>query len=147
MHQGPDKKGELSDMEYLRESNDSLILFLDDSAERAATFCAKMAPSEQRRTIWCTTADEAMTTLQDYHNRLNLLFLDHDLGVEEQRFKSPDSGMEVIRYIEKNHHIAESLRDNSCRVVIHTHNPSAGKIMVERLRGLGISTIWNPFGM
>jgi hypothetical protein len=128
-------------------SNAGMILFLDDAAERAAKFCERMNTNDQRRTIWCKSAEEAIITIRDYHDSLTLMFLDHDLGVEEQNFKSPESGMEVVRYLEKNLLVTKSLLNNKCRVVVHSWNSPAAKIMVERLTELGFSTIHKPFGM
>jgi hypothetical protein len=131
----------------ISSSNEGMILFLDDAAERAAKFCEKLNSVEQSRTIWCKSSEEAIITIRDYHDRLTLMFLDHDLGVGEQNFKSPESGMEVIRYLEKNLLVTKSLLHNKCRIVVHTHNPPAGKIMLERLQDLGFSVVWTPFGM
>jgi len=131
----------------ISSSNEGMILFLDDAAERAAKFCEKLNSAEQSRTIWCKSAEEAIITIRDYHDRLTLMFLDHDLGVGEQNFKSPESGMEVIRYLEKNLLVTKSLLHNKCRIVIHSWNPPAARIMLERLRNLGFSTNYTPFGM
>lgn len=124
-----------------------MILFLDNMPERAAKFCERMSPEDQRRAIWCKTAEEAIITIRDYHDSLNLMFLDHDLGIEDQNFKSPESGMEVVRYLEKNKLISKSLLNNNCKIVVHSWNIPAAKIMVERLREIGFSTMHRPFGM
>lgn len=131
----------------ISSSNEGMILFLDDSAERAAKFCEKLNSSEQGKTIWCKSAEEAIITIRDYHDCLMIMFLDHDLGIEGQNFKNPESGMEVVRYLEKNLLVTKSLLHNKCRIIVHSHNPPAGKIMVERLQALGFSTRYIPFGM
>lgn len=122
-----------------------LILFLDDSPERAAIAYQRMLSNVRDRVIWCATAEEAITTLKDYVDKLEVVMLDHDLGgYKYMNSKSEESGMEVIRFLE---HFEDVGKLKKTIFVVHTHNIEAGKIMVERLKKLRIEkVIHSPFG-
>ncbi len=127
-----------------------MILFLDDSPERAAVTYQRMMPSIRDRVIWCRTVEETIKTLEDYRTVLEVVMLDHDLGQEFVNSKREDCGMEVIRFLEKFEQNEpqkfESFID--MKFIIHTWNVPAGKIMVERLQKLGIKFVQHkPFGL
>jgi len=127
-----------------------MLLFLDDSPERAAVMYQRMAPQVRERTIWCTTAEETIVVLRDYRKDLELVMLDHDLGGKQfVNSKREDCGMEVVRYLEHfNHHNPIEFEDfKTVGFIVHTHNIPAGQIMVERLKKLGINKVsFKPFG-
>lgn len=122
-----------------------MILFLDDDSNRAATAYQRMLPSKRDKTIWCTTAQEAISVLDDayYRDRLEEVHLDHDLGGEQ--FQDPNDkncGMEVIRFIES----LNSSDLQHIKFTIHTWNGAAGVEMRERLTKLGLKVVYSPFG-
>ena len=59
---------------------DSVIMFLDDDPHRAVLMFQRMNEQDRSRTFWVETAQEAIDTLRDYKERLEYVFLDHDLG-------------------------------------------------------------------
>jgi len=127
-----------------------MILFLDDDPQRAVMMYNRMTVEQKEKTIWCKTAEEAIVTLWDYRHRLDMVFLDHDLGGEQYvNTKREDCGMEVIRYLEKmNHKHPEEFENlNSTEFVVHTWNAHAGPIMVDRLKKIGLRVTYKPFGM
>lgn len=126
-----------------------MILFLDDSPERAAVAYNRMNEEESSHTIWCKTAEEAIITLRDYSDVLTKVYLDHDLGNEgeEMSVKSDGSGMEVLRWMAQNLDKVDQLRDNDCEFIVHTWNAYAGKIMKERLDNFNLKVKFIPFGM
>ena len=125
-------------------SNDAVILFLDDSPERAALMYQRMTPEDQCRTIWTKTAEEAIDVLERYSERLDLIYLDHDLEGETYVHSGrEDCGMEVIRFLEKQ----PVERYKGCRFIVHSWNISAALKMVERLKAKGYSVTQKPFGM
>jgi hypothetical protein len=123
---------------------DSVVLFLDDSPERAALMYQRMTPEVRDRTIWTQTAEEAISVLKDYYLRLELVYLDHDLGGETYVHSGrEDCGMEVIRFLEK-----QSVENyKNCSFIVHSWNISAGNKMTERLKDKGYRVQYKPFGM
>lgn len=83
------------------------------------------------------TAEEAIAALSK--NNYHVVFLDHDLGgeafVDSDR---KDTGMEVVRYLEKN-------KTDVSQIVVHSWNIVAAKEMVRRLRLAGYSVMYQPF--
>ena len=127
-----------------------MILFLDDSPERAVLAYERMPVKSREETIWCRTAEEAIVTLWDYRDRLDAVHLDHDLGGQEYVNTSrEDCGMEVVRYLEKmsRDKPEEFKKLKAARFVIHSWNDHAGPIMVERLLKIGLNVEYRPFGM
>ena len=127
-----------------------MILFLDDSAQRAVLAYERMPVADRSRTIWCATAEEAIVTLWDYRDQLTTVRLDHDLGGEEYvNTKREDCGMEVVRYLEKMSRDKpeefEKLKQAS--FIVHSWNGHAAPIMVERLTKIGLDVEYVPFGM
>lgn len=126
-----------------------MILFLDDSPERAALAYQRMNEKDRSCTIWCTTAEEAITTLWDYRKLLKLVMLDHDLGgLHDISSSRPDTGMETIRWLEKleKNDKKEFENFNEVYFIIHSWN-TAGRIMLERLNKLGLKGEYKPFGL
>ena len=127
-----------------------MILFLDDSPERAAIAYQRMLPKEREKVIWCSTAEEAICTLRDYREVLTLVTLDHDL--EGRTYVHPGSdkcGMEVVRYLEdfakKNEEEFETFK--SIEFIVHSYNEYAAPEMTKKLRDIGIKKVeWIPFG-
>lgn len=124
-----------------------MILFLDDSPERSVKMYERMTEKDRNRTIWCKSSIEAIYTLKDYCDNLETLFLDHDLGVEGQNFQSEESGMEVVRYLQKTPEVVSKLLNNDCNIIVHSWNIPAARIMLERLIKLGFRVVHIPFGM
>lgn len=127
-----------------------MILFLDDSPERAAVAYQRMSKKERDHTIWCQTAQETIITLWDYRDVLTHVFLDHDLGGETfVNTKREDCGMEVVRYLEKLHRekYDEFKKLTNTHFIVHTWNISAGEKMKKRLETIGLKVEFKPFGM
>ncbi len=124
--------------------DDKVILWLDDSPERTAVMYQRMTPRDQNRTIWTKTAAEAIDVLENYSARLNLVYLDHDLGAETYVHSGrEDCGMEVVRFLEKQ----PRERYKDCQMIVHSWNIPAGVKMTERLRAKGYYVTQKPFGM
>ena len=127
-----------------------MILFLDDNPQRAVLAYNRMPEGDRSDTIWCTTAEETIITLWDYRDQLSRVHLDHDLGGQQYvNTKRDDCGMEVVRYLEK---ISRTKPDEFSKLkdtefIVHTWNAHAGPIMVDRLKKLGLTVRYVPFGM
>ena len=117
------------------------ILFLDDSPERAALFSNRSTGTDRARTVWVRTVSEAVEALENFADTFDFICLDHDLGIEYQDSRSEESGMEVVRYLEKNQGF------KSAKVIVHTWNLPAGARMVDRLTKAGYRVYQKPFGM
>lgn len=127
-----------------------MILFLDDDPQRAVLAYNRMSEKDREHTIWCQTAEETIITLWDYRDRLTKVCLDHDLGGKQYvNTKREDCGMEIVRYLEKIHHTKpdEFEKLKAAEFIIHTWNGHAGPIMVDRLKKLGLTVRYVPFGM
>ncbi len=127
-----------------------MILFLDDSAQRAVLAYNRMSEEDRSNTIWCTTAEETIITLWDYRDQLSRVHLDHDLGGQQYvNTKREDCGMEVIRFLEKIHRTKpdEFAKLKDTEFVVHSWNNHAGPQMVERLKKIGLDVKHIPFGM
>ncbi len=123
-----------------------MILFLDKDPNRAVLAYNRMPPKDRDKTIWCKTAEEAITTLKDYD--LDKVMMEHDL--EEQQYantRSENCGMEVVRFLEKFSKTPNFQKLLRTKFIIHTWNEHAGPIMVERLHKLGLNVEHVPFGM
>lgn len=108
------------------------ILFLDDSKERTKKF-QSMYPNA----ICVETAKECIKKLDE--SAWEFLFLDHDLGdqvfVDSSR---EDTGMEVVRWIEKNVPVIK-------QIYVHTLNVPAGQSMVDKLRDAGYNALYKSW--
>jgi hypothetical protein len=124
-----------------------LILWLDASPERAAVFYSRLPENKRNCVIWTRTAKEAILTLRDYFTRLESVYLEHDLdGEMPLDTRSENSGMEVVRWIEKaNPIIQDELRRT--QFVIHSYNMYASRQMIKRLSRRGFSVEHVPFGL
>jgi len=95
-----------------------MIFFLDDDEYRVKTF-RSMFPA----TLVAWTSWEIIKMLKEYTVPLEYLFLDHDLGGEQ--FVNPErenTGSEVVRWVVANKPLVE-------RIIIHSHNEPAAKMM------------------
>lgn len=127
-----------------------MILFLDDSAQRAVLAYNRMSEEDRSNTIWCTTAEETIITLWDYRDQLDRVHLDHDLGGQQYvNTKREDCGMEVVRKLEEMSHKQpdEFAKLKDTEFIIHSWNSHAAPIMVDRLKKLGLNVKHVPFGM
>lgn len=119
-----------------------MILFLDDCPNRAAVEYQRSSKERRENTIWCRTAQEAIDVLRDYE--LEEVNMDHDLNGEYfTDLRSANSGMEVVRWLEKN--IAVRNWDKTA-FIIHSHNQAAAYFMVRKMRMLGLNVKYVPFG-
>jgi hypothetical protein len=123
-----------------------MILFLDNDPARAALMYGRMKPEDRDSTIWCRTAEEAMITLNDYAGSLTSVYLDSSLiETEYSDIRSENSGMEVVRYLEK---APAKLKIDlkSCTFTVHTWDKAAGVKMFIRLFKAGYNVKYRPFG-
>lgn len=122
---------------------DGVILFLDDDPSRAALMYQRMNSEQQKHTLWVQTAEEAIDVLKNYRERLELVFLDHDLGGRTYVHSArEDCGMEVVRFLEK-----QAPKDYTCDFIVHSWNIDAAKKMTSRLNAHGYKAVQTPFGM
>lgn len=130
----------------MTQSNEELyILFMDDCPQRAALAYTRWPEDKKGRTIWCTTAEEAIGVLKDYP--LDEVHLDHDLGGEQWvDSRREDCGMEVIRFIEKMDKKEREKKFSKTRFIVHSWNLPAGQRMTERLVGVELNAVQIPFG-
>jgi hypothetical protein len=110
-----------------------MILFLDDSLIRTKRF-QQACPS-----ALCAFTAEGIISILRGVGKVDYLFLDHDLGDETfVDSRRPDTGMEVVRWIEEN-------RPDLGVVFVHSLNPYARKEMVARLKDAGYEASEAPF--
>lgn len=122
---------------------DGVILFLDDNPNRAALMYQRMTHEQQQHTFWVTTAEEAIDVLKNYRARLELVFLDHDLGGRTYVHSArEDCGMEVVRFLEK-----QDPKTYTCDFIVHSWNIDAAVKMASRLNAHGYKAKQTPFGM
>ena len=122
-----------------------MILWLDDSPERAALAYQRMTPVARDHTIWCKEATEAISVLKDYAEVLVQAHLDHDLEGAYQNSFDKNCGMEVVRYLERlDSDELNKIKD--IHFIVHSWNPPAGREMTERIEKLGLKAIYRPFG-
>lgn len=124
--------------------DDYIIVFLDDSPERAAVLYKRMPEKDVAHVIWTKTVPETLDLLINYRERLRDVSLDHDLGgYEHMHSGSEESGMEVVRWLEH-----QNPKDyEHVKFVVHSWNIPAAIKMVERLRAAGYRCYQQPFGM
>lgn len=124
--------------------DDYIIVFLDDSLERAAVLHKRIPEREVEHVIWVKTVAETLDLLVNYRGRLRDVWLDHDLGgLEYQHSGSEESGMEVVRWLEKQ----DPKQFDHVKFIVHSWNLGAANKMVERLRNKGYHVTKKPFGM
>lgn len=130
-------------------TNRILVLFLDDSQERAAVAYQRMPVAVREKTIWARTAQEAIHILWEYREQLKLATLDHDLDGEYVNPGNPNSGMEVVRYLERMARLNPTEFENFKQIefIVHSWNEYAGPKMVERLEKINLKVNLRPFGI
>ena len=112
------------------------LLFLDDDPSRAEVFL-----KDHPDAVWVTTVPECLAHLAEPWDEVHL---DHDLGGKMfVDSKDTDCGMEVIRWLckEPRDHLKDS------HFFVHTHNATAGLLMVLQMRGGGYNAEFRPFGL
>lgn len=126
--------------------NNKVILFLDDSTTRAATQFQRWPDHKRNITTWVETSFAAIDVLDKFRGRLEEVHLDHDLGgTSYQHSGSENSGMEVIRWMEKLS--SDELKAfEQTYFIIHSWNLPANAKMTERLQKLGLMVVSRPFG-
>jgi hypothetical protein len=120
----------------IRDGRTQRLLFLDDDPDRAALFL-----KDHPKAVWVTTVPDCLARLAEPWDEVHL---DHDLG--GQRYvdsAATDCGMEVIRWLckEPRAHLRDSL------FFVHTHNATAGLLMVLLMCGAGYKAEFRPFGL
>lgn len=124
-----------------------VILFLDDDPLRAVLAYNRMDDDRRNRTVWVTTASEAIKVLTTCVDRFAEVHLDHDLGGETfVNSAREDCGMEVVRFIESLNE-TELKTFERCKFIVHTYNYPAGRNMASRLQSAGLNVTYVPFGM
>jgi hypothetical protein len=112
------------------------LLFLDDDPGRAETFL-----KDHPAAVWVTTVPECLARLAEPWDEIHL---DHDLGGKVfVDSTDADCGMEVIRWLckEPRPHLKGAL------FLVHTHNVTAGLLMVLAIRASGYEAEFRPFGL
>lgn len=112
------------------------LLFLDDDPKRARVFL-----DEHPQAVWVTNVPDCLAQLAETWDEVHL---DHDLGGKVYVDSSDvDCGMEVIRWLckEPPAHLKRT------RFYVHTHNATAGLLMVLLMRKGGYRAEFRPFGL
>ena len=112
------------------------VLFLDDDPRRASLFLR-----EHPRAVWVTNVPDCLACLAEPWDEIHL---DHDLGGRIYVDSADlDCGMEVIRWLCKN----QPAHLKATRFYVHTHNSTAGLLMVLLMRRGGYRAEYEPFGI
>jgi hypothetical protein len=112
------------------------LLFLDDDPNRARLFLR-----DHPRAVWVTTVPDCLARLAESWYEVHL---DHDLGGKMYVDSADtDCGMEVIRWLckEPRPHLKRT------RFFVHTHNATAGLLMVLLMQCGGYKAEFRPFGL
>lgn len=126
-----------------------MILWLDPDPKRAVLAFQRMTPEDREQTIWAKTFLEGQTSIWNYRNELTRVHLEHDLGEQPyQNTASEESGMEIVRYLEKleKHSYPEFFELKKIKWIVHSWNEHAAPIMIERMTNIGLKVEWVPFG-
>lgn len=126
-----------------------MILFVDPDPKRAVLAFQRMNEEDRSNTIWAKTYTEAQTTLWVYRDELTEVRMEHDLsGISYMNTRSEESGMEIVRYLEKLsvHYDNVFPAYQKIKWVIHSYNDHASPTMIERMRKIGLKVDWVPFG-
>lgn len=112
------------------------VLVLDDSKERIKTFKKLLIGFS---VTYCSTAEEAIKQL--HSNEFDLIFLDHDLGPEDEGKQVPEinSGTTVANSMNP----LEILNDPF--IVIHSLNGEPARWMEKSLRKRGFRVMYVPY--
>lgn len=109
------------------------VIFLDDNEERQKYFKSQLPFAKQ---TW--TAEDTIEMIEKQEDKIDFLFLDHDLGgeiyVDTDR---EDCGMEVVRWLMSNDKKID-------HIIIHSFNSDAAKEML-KLRKNYKKTFYMPF--
>lgn len=127
--------------------DDSIILFCDDDALRAAKMYEWQSESERKRTIWVKNVKEALKVLKECGNRIAELHLDLDLeGSDHNVLISPLSGAEIVRFFRN---LPQGKRNQyiMIRVILHDHDKYSSLKMLKQLQKMGFQAKYIPFGM
>lgn len=109
------------------------ILFLDDDPNRQRVFQAYFPDADI-----VSTTNECIANLADCP--WDIVCLDHDLGGETFiDSDQPNTGMEVVRWIEANSPKVGTF-------FVHSYNAPAATEMISRLSGIGYVAIRRQFG-
>lgn len=112
------------------------LLFLDDDPRRAELFLM-----DHPRAVWVTNVPDCLARLTELWEEVHL---DHDLGGKIFVDSSDtDCGMEVIRWLCKE----QPAHLKTTRFYVHTHNATAGLLMVLLMQGGGYKAEFRPFGL
>ena len=115
------------------------MLFLDDRTRRILS--AQRQFSEKYEVVPVTNVKECLRYLA--REEWSEVHLDHDLrGVDFEDPDSPESGMEVVRYIEKTGWPEGKPKPF---FIIHSSNLFAAHQMVIRLKNIGLNAIYQSF--
>jgi hypothetical protein len=121
---------------------EELILYIEGMQERAAVAYNRMAPDHRDRTIWAKNPEEAIEILEDYRERLVLVFLSNDLNEFIQGdIRREDSGAEIVRYLER-----QDPERFKCGFIIQDHDKRVGERLTHRLKAAGYRATHQPFG-
>ena len=125
---------------------EKFVLFLDDSAERAAVQFQRWPDAKRERTLWVENASSAIDAIDKLRGKFDEIHLDHDLGgMTYVHSGNENTGMEVVRWFEK-----LSIEDLSAfdhtYFVVHSWNIPANNSMTKRLKELVLRVISRPFG-
>ncbi len=121
---------------WIRRLRSPRLLFLDDDPKRAEAFLDKHPGA-----IWVTNVPDCLARLAEPWDEIHL---DHDLGGKIFVDSADvDCGMEVIRWLCR--HQPSHLR--ATRFYVHTHNSTAGLLMVLLMRKGGYRAEYEPFGI
>jgi hypothetical protein len=119
------------------------ILWLDHSPRRTCLFSQRMSDEDRGKTHWVRTASEAIETLKRYGDVFSTIYLDHDLDDARGDSRSPESGMEVVRFLEKTR---SKKAYRQAKIIVHSWNLPAARRMAARLRQAGFDAEQKPFG-
>lgn len=112
------------------------LLFLDDDPTRAEQFL-----QAHPRAVWVTNVPDCIARLAGPWDEVHL---DHDLGGRVYvDWSDADTGMEVIRWLCK----APRPHLKRTRFFVHTHNETAGLLMVLLMQSGGYRAEFRPFGL
>ncbi|MHC5543415.1 cyclic-phosphate processing receiver domain-containing protein [Singulisphaera rosea] len=117
------------------KDKDHRILFLDDDPERAREFLAG-----NPKAVWVETVEDCLSRLEETWDEVHL---DHDLGGERYvDFEREDCGMAIVRWLS----LIPRPHLRATRFFVHSHNPSAARMMVMQMSAAGFRVEGRSFG-
>lgn len=115
------------------------IYILEDNSARMRWF-----RSEFLNPTHSEFADGIIDAIKSRKEKIDVLFLDHDLGGETYVDSSEhNTGMTVVNWLCEPHNI--SLRDDIGQIVVHSLNTDAAKVMTQKLVRAGYNADRIPF--